>query len=212
MYIPTHFAQTDTATLHDFIRRHSFGILCTVRDGVPFASHLPFLLRTPDGEPPRLDAHMARANPQWRDAAGQEVLVVFPGPHAYVSPSWYEVENVVPTWNYATVHAYGTFELVEDAAELLAIVQETVRVYESAMPQPWRLDATSDYTRGMLRQIVGFHIRITRLEGKWKLNQNHPEERRRKVVRALEQRDGEDARAIAALMRQQLDGNSSTAP
>ena len=212
MYIPTHFAQTDLATLHDFIRRHSFGILCTVRDGEPFASHLPFLLRTPDGETARLDAHMARANPQWRDTDGQEVLVVFPGPHAYVSPSWYVSENVVPTWNYVAVHVYGTFEVVHELDELQAIVQETVQVYESAMPQPWQLDATSDYTRGLLKQIVGFRIRIRRIEGKWKLNQNHSEERRRKVVRALEQRGGEDATDIAAIMRQQFDGDSGASP
>jgi transcriptional regulator len=211
MYIPTHFAQTDSATLFEFIRRHSFGLLCTVRDGEPFASHLPFLLRT-EGEAIRLDGHMARANPQWRGAGGQQVLVVFSGPHAYVSPTLYETENVVPTWNYAAVHVYGTFETVEDSAELLGIVRDTVNLYEAAMPRPWRVDEASNYVRGMLRQIVGFRVRVGRVEGKWKLNQNHPEERRRKVVRALEQSAGEDARGIAALMREQLDGNPRERP
>jgi transcriptional regulator len=211
MYIPTHFAQTDQAALFEFIRRHSFGLLCTVRDGEPFASHLPFLLRA-EVEAVRLDGHMARANPQWRGADGQPVLVVFSGPHAYVSPTWYEADNVVPTWNYAAVHVYGTFETVEDPTELLAIVRDTVRVYEATMPRPWQIDEASDYVRGMLRQIVGFRVRVSRTEGKWKLNQNHPEERRRRVVRALEQRAGDDAREIAALMREQLDGRPGERP
>ena len=211
MYIPTHFAQTDPAALFAFIRRHSFGLLCTVRDGEPFASHLPFLLRA-EGEAVRLDGHMARANPQWPGAHGQPALVVFSGPHAYVSPSWYEAENVVPTWNYAAVHVYGTFESVEDPAELLGIVRDTVRVYDAAMPRPWQLDEASAYSRGMLRQIVGFRVRVGRIEGKWKLNQNHPEERRRKVVRALEQIAGDDAREVAALMREQLDGRPGERP
>jgi transcriptional regulator len=207
MYIPKHFAQTDPAVLFDFMRQHSFGMLCTLHEGEPFVSHLPFLLRTPEGETTRLDGHMARANPQWCDANGQEVLVVFPGPHVYVSPSWYEADNVVPTWNYVAVHAYGTFEVVENHDELLAIVRDMVNRYEGAQPQPWQFQTESDYARGMLRQIVGFRIRINRLEGKWKLNQNHSEERRRKVVTVLEQRGDDDSRAIAALMQEEL--NSS---
>jgi len=212
MYIPQAFAEADQGKLHGFIEAHSFGLLVSAHEGGPFASHLPFLLERDAGPHGTLVGHMARANPQWRHTDGRPVLAVFSGPHAYVSPSWYEAENVVPTWNYAAVHVYGTFESVEDPAELLGIVRDTVRVYEAAMPRPWQLDEASAYSRGMLRQIVGFRVRVGRIEGKWKLNQNHPEERRRKVVRALEQIAGDDAREVAALMREQLDGRPGERP
>ena len=210
MYIPSAFRADDRAALRDLIERHGFGTLVTVIDGAPFATHLPFVLDRGRGV---LLGHVARANPHWRAFDGAaEALVIFQGPHAYVSPSWYATGPAVPTWNYAAVHVYGTFESVEDPAELLGIVRDTVRVYEAAMPRPWQLDEASAYSRGMLRQIVGFRVRVGRIEGKWKLNQNHPEERRRKVVRALEQIAGDDAREVAALMREQLDGRPGERP
>src|SRR5207253_6440386 len=137
--------------------------------------------------------HLARANPQWRDLAGQTALAVFSGPHAYVSPSWYEAENVVPTWNYAAVHACGPVELVEGRDDLLEIVRRSVAVYEAGMPRPWVLNTTGPFVDRMIGQIVGFRLRIDRLEGKWKMSQNHPVERRKKVIRALEAQGGEDA-------------------
>ena len=201
MYIPRHFAETDAARLHDFIERYSFGLLVGDVDGHPFASHLPFLLERDVGPHGRLVGHMARANPQWRGADGREVLVVFSGPHAYVSPSWYGAEAVVPTWNYAAVHAYGTFRAVEEPVAVKAIVAATVRHYEGSRPAPWELDATADYVDRLTRHIVGFHIEVARLEGKWKMSQNHPAERRRKVIRALEARGDENGRDVAAIMR-----------
>src|SRR6266542_5687352 len=129
---------------------------------------------------------MARANPHWREAAGQTALAVFSGPHAYISPTWYESEQVVPTWNYLAVHAYGRVEVVEDKGVLLEIVQRSVRVYEQAMPRPWSFDPASTFVGRLLTQIVGFRIEVERIEGKFKLNQNHPAERRQKVVRALQ--------------------------
>src|SRR5262249_47198328 len=201
MYAPPPFPVSAPATLHDFIERHSFGLLASQVDGVPFASHLPFLLDRTAGPHGTLVGHMARANPQWREAAGQTALAIFAGPHAYISPSWYEAEQVVPTWNYTAVHAYGPVEVVENKAAVLDIVQRSVRVYERAMPRPWSFDASGTFAERMLGQIVGFRIEVEKIEGKWKLNQNHPIERRKKVVWALQQRDDENAQAIAALMQ-----------
>jgi transcriptional regulator len=198
MYLPSHFRQPDLAALHRLMRQRSFAVLCsTDEQGVPFASHLPLLL---DPTPPGvLVGHMARANPQWRHADGRPVLAVFSGPHVYVSPSWYEADEVVPTWNYVAVHAAGVFRAVHDRDALLRIVQETVAVYEGGRPRPWPLDPSA-YLDRMLRSIVGFRIVIERLEGKWKLSQNQPAERQAKVLRALRETPGEDAEAIADLM------------
>jgi len=204
MYVPAHFAVSDPAALHEFIERHSFGLLVTQLDGAPFATHLPLLLDRTAGPHGTLLGHVARANPQWREAAGQTALAIFSGPHAYVSPSWYEAENVVPTWNYTAVHAYGRVEVIEDHENLLDIVRRSVAVYEAAMPRPWSPDWSAPFVERLLKQIVGLRIEVERLEGKWKLNQNHPPARREKVIRALEQRSSEDALAIARLIRETL--------
>ena len=199
MYIPTVFQQTDQETLHRFIEEHSFALLCsTEADGTPFASHLPFLL-DPQGI---LIGHMARANPQWQHADGRRVLAIFSGPHAYISPTWYEAEAVVPTWNYAAVHVTGVFRAIHEPDALLRIVRDMIAVFEQGMPRPWQLGEANEYVERQLRAIVGFRIEIDRIEGKWKLNQNHPPERRERVMRALRQRGGEDALGIANLMEQ----------
>jgi transcriptional regulator len=207
MYIPTAFADLDLARLHDFIEQHSFGLLVTQVDGLPFATHLPFLLERTAGPNGTLVGHVARANPQWHEAAGQTALAIFSGPHTYVSPTWYESEQVVPTWNYTAVHAYGRIDVIEDTSALLEIVQRSVRFYEQAMPRPWSFDPSSTFVERLLEQIVGFRMEIEKIEGKWKLNQNHPVERRKKVVRALQRRDDENAQAIAALMQATLPGD-----
>ena len=204
MYVPAAFAEPDLSRLHDFIEQYGFGVLVSQNDGLPFASHLPFLLERAAGPHGTLVGHVARANPQWRQAAGQAALAIFSGPHAYVSPTWYEAEQVVPTWNYTAVHAYGPVQVMEDKGALVDIVREMVRVYEQAMPRPWSFDPTSTFAQRMLGQIVGFRIKIERIEGKWKLNQNHPVERRRKIMRALRQRDDANAQAVAALMEAML--------
>jgi transcriptional regulator len=203
MYVPAHFAETDTSKLHDFLRRESFALLTSRGPDGLFASHLPLLLDPAAGPHGSLFGHMARANPQWRQVIG-EVMAVFSGPHAYVSPSWYEEEGTVPTWNYVAVHAYGTFHLVEDEDELLAILRRSVDAYESPRPAPWPFDESAPHVSRMLKAIVGFRVEITRLEGKWKLSQNHSEARRRRVVQALSSRPDDDSKAIAALIQEAL--------
>lgn len=206
MYVPPHFAEFDPDTLHAFVERYSFGLLVTDVGGEPFATHLPFLLDRAAGPHGTLLGHVARANPQWQGLGGRPALAVFSGPHAYVSPTWYEAENVVPTWNYTAVHAYGRAELVEDRVELLELVRRTTDFYEAVMPRPWALDADSVFVDRLLPQIVGFRIPVERLEGKFKLNQNHPPARREKVARALEASGGADAREVAGLMRRMPPG------
>jgi transcriptional regulator len=204
MYVPAAFAESYLSKLHDFIEQNSFGLLVSQMAGLPFASHLPFLLERQTGPHGTLIGHLARANTQWVDAGGQTVLAIFSGSHAYISPTWYESEQVVPTWNYAAVHAYGQIQIIEDEPALLQIVERSVRFYEQAMPQPWSFDASTTFVKRMLGQIVGFRIEIERFEGKWKLNQNHPVERRRKVIAALRNQDDENSQSIAALMHETL--------
>ncbi|MCI0457772.1 MAG: FMN-binding negative transcriptional regulator [Gemmataceae bacterium] len=201
MYIPTAFNQPDRDTLHAFIEANSFALLCSTGEGgLPFASHLPLLLERSTAPLGVLVGHMARANPQWQQADGRPVLAVFSGPHTYISPSWYEAEGVVPTWNYVAVHVTGVLRAVHDRDALLRIVLDTVATYEGRRPTPWGVDGSAAYLDRLLKAIVGFRIEITGLEGKWKLSQNHPPERREKVIRALREQGGEDSEEIAGLM------------
>jgi transcriptional regulator len=203
VYIPASFAEPDTAKLQEFIRQNSFAILTSHGQDGLIASHLPLLLDADARPHGHLLGHMARANPQWRDIRG-EAMAIFLGPHAYVSPSWYEEGGTVPTWNYIAVHAYGRFQVVEERDGLLNILRRSVLTYESPRPEPWHFDESAPHVETMLKAIVGFRIEITRLEGKWKLSQNHPEEQRRKVIRALEVRPDGDSREIARLMSERL--------
>jgi transcriptional regulator len=204
MYNPKHFCADDIAQMHDLIRHHSFAILVTQHAGAPFATHLPFLLDARRGRHGTLLAHLARPNPQWHDlAAGQEALAIFQGPHAYISPSWYGVVPSVPTWNYAAVHASGTARIVDDPAELRAMLARLVDENESRFEQPWRMDLPEDYMDRMMRGVVGFEIAITRLEGKLKMSQNRSADDRRRVVDALE-RHGDHA--TAAMVEGALSG------
>lgn len=204
MYIPAPFDVSDQAALFAFAERHSFATLVTTHGDAPFATHLPLLLEREVGPKGTIVGHLARANPQWRDAASRTALVVYQGAHAYISPTWYAEPNTVPTWNYEAVHAYGSLTLVENPAELTALVTRMVDYYERSMPEPWRFDSAAPMVAGLIKQIVGFRIEVERWEGKAKLNQNHSRERRERVVAALEQLPGEDEQAIAARMRSQL--------
>jgi transcriptional regulator len=206
MYNPPLFKETDQGKLHDFIESHSFGLLVSAPGGIPVATHLPLLIERDTGPHGCLVGHVARANPQWQGLDGQQVLVVFSGPHVYVSPSWYEAENVVPTWNYVAVHAYGTFRLIEETDALTRILSASVATYEGSRPNPWFLDTSTAFFQNRLQEVVGFRVEISRLEGKWKLNQNHPQERREKVIRILEDSADQDAKEIARLMTERLRG------
>lgn len=198
MYIPTHFREDRPAVLHEIMQRNSFATLVSQSDGSMVASQLPFLI---DTERNALRSHMARGNPQWKELAARELMVIFQGPHAYISPSWYEAMPAVPTWNYATVHAYGTARLLEDGPALRAIVEETVRQHEEGRENPWRMEQLAEeYVQKLLRGIVGFEISITRLEGKLKLNQNRSEADARGVIEGLRAEGNTESAAVAEWM------------
>ncbi len=204
MYLPAAFQQPDLTRMFDAMEQYSFGLLTCQADDAPIAEQLPFLLDRQAGARGTLISHMARANPLCRHADGQPVLVVFSGPQAYISPTWYASENVVPTWNYVAVHAHGVFEPVFDTDEILDIVDQTVRRYEGGQAAPWRFDRSTDFARRLAQQVVGFRIELTRLEGKWKLSQNHTPERREGVIAGLRGQGDPQSQQIADLMQQTL--------
>ncbi|MGR9089421.1 MAG: FMN-binding negative transcriptional regulator [Gammaproteobacteria bacterium] len=200
MYSPPHFTETDAAALCALIVENNFAVLVSSVEGRTFGTHLPFLYRA---ESAMLTAHMARANPHWQAlaAAPEQALVIFQGPHEYVSPTWYG-EPGVPTWNYAAVHVYGSFELIEDPAEHRHVLDALTAHHEAGNMPPWRADFDAPPIAGMLRGTVAFNIRITALEGKFKLNQNRSAADRSRVIDALEAGGGDNARGVARLMRE----------
>lgn len=211
MVVPGHFRQDDVDALHAFMQQHSFAILTSVRDGVPFATHLPLLLDLDTGSNGSLIGHVARTNPHWEGLDGEKAMAIFHGPHAYVSPAWYQAPNLVPTWNYIAVHAIGRVQVIHDRARIREIVAQSVATYEagraaSTGEAPWELPDDSTVIEGMLGHIVGIQISIERLEGKWKLSQNHPVARRRQVIERLREGDA-SAKEVAGYMQAMLDGD-----
>lgn len=208
MYTPASFRQENPDELFGLIEHHSFAVLVAEQQGELVASHLPLLVDRAAGPLGQLQGHMARANSQWRELNGREVLAIFSGPHAYVSPTWYGAAPMVPTWNYLALHVTGRFELMEEDGAVLEVLQRMASKYEAAQPRPWSFDKDNDYERKLLKGIVGFRIAISRIEGKWKLGQNHSAEVRRSAAeQLLEQRDV-DAQAIGRLMLASLAAES----
>ena len=186
MYIPEHFSERRLPVLHDFIRANGFGVIVSQVDGVPFATHLPFLIDSSDGSQGTLKAHMARANPQWRAFRTDiQVLVIFSGLHNYISPNWYENEPAIPTWNYTAVHGYGVPRITEDE-NLAEAIARLIDANESHRDPSWSIDKAPPEVIGNLgKSIVAFDIPIDRLEGKFKLSQNRTAADREKVIANL---------------------------
>ena len=202
-YVPGHFRVEDAATLERFVAENGFATLVSTGPEGLWTSHVPLLIgRGSDGRL-RLEGHMARANAHWESLeSAAEVLAIFGGPHAYVSPSWYAHHPSVPTWNYAVVHARGKARIVEPEA-LPALLGRLTRKYEEGRPAPWRMeDLPADFTPRLLAAIVGFEIAVERLEGKFKLSQNRRPADLEGVIAALE-REGQGA--LAALVREHAD-------
>jgi transcriptional regulator len=203
VYLPPAFTERRPNVLMAHIERYDFGLLVTNGPEGLVASHIPFLIER-DGDQMHLHGHLARPNPQVTDLArGGEVLAIFHGPHAYISPNWYATAPSVPTWNYADVHAYGTVRLVEDDEWLRRFLARLSARHEARNPAPWRMqDLPRDYVEIMLKGIIGLDIAVTRLEGKYKLSQNRPAVDRPVVIDALEAQSDPDAQAVARLMRE----------
>jgi transcriptional regulator len=178
MYVASNFDEARLDVLHALISDHPLGTLVTTAPGGLCADHIPFEIGAPTPEAPFgvLRAHVARANPLWQ-LAGMPVLAVFQGPSGYVSPAFYEEKaisgKVVPTWDYAVVHAHGTLRAIEDPAWLLALLERLTTTHEATRARPWAVrDAPPEYVDKLLRAIVGIEIPIARVQGKWKLSQN----------------------------------------
>ena len=183
MYIPSFNRIEEREKIDAFIHAYGFATVVTERNDAPWASHLPVLLDEAAGV---LRSHMARANEQWKHFASEkEVLCIFHGPHAYISPSWYVQQHAVPTWNYAAVHVYGTPRIVDERDALRQIVFDTTAKYEALMPEPRQLPLSEQEIDGMLKAIVGFTIAITHVEAKFKLGQNRSAEDRAGTVAGL---------------------------
>jgi transcriptional regulator len=207
MYVPAHFEETRPEVLGRLIHDHPLAALVTLgRDGLS-ANHIPLELDPEPAPLGTLRGHVARANPVWRDFSRDvEVLAIFQGPQAYISPAWYETKKetgkVVPTYNYIVVHAYGPLRIVEDRAWLRALVERLTNRHEAERPEPWKVtDAPAGYIEQMLGAIIGVEIPLTRLVGKWKVSQNRPAVDRDGVVSALGEMDDQDARAMSALVK-----------
>jgi len=215
MYVPEAFRLDDRARAAEVMRTFDFALLVTAPEGRAQASHLPFIYEPDEGPEGTLYAHMARPNPQWRDfaalaASGGEALVIFQGPHSYISPTWYGGETPqVPTWNYVAVHAYGLPAVIEDAGETRALLDRLVAVQEASLTPSWSTAGLSEkFLDGMQRGLVAFRIPVSRLEAKAKLSQNKPASQLAAATAAVEQSKDALARATGAWMRRALEEKS----
>lgn len=186
MYIPAANRVDDKTRINSFIQANGFATVVTQNNGRLYASHLPVLFDEAEEGHGVLRSHMARANEQWRHfESSEEMLCIFHGPHSYISPSCYVMQETVPTWNYAVVHVYGMAKVVEDAALLREIVTDTTAKYESHRPIPWKITLPDAALAAMLNAIVGFTIQIMRIEAKFKLGQNRSQADQSGMLRDL---------------------------
>jgi transcriptional regulator len=208
MYIPQSFEERDVAILHALVRSHPLGIWVTPANGELVVNHIPFILDSTHEPFGMLRGHVARANAVWKAASTQvESVVVFQGPQSYITPSWYPAKQehgkVVPTWNYAVVHAHGMPRVIDDTEWLRRLVEELTNVHESTRAIRWRVsDAPSTYIDAQLRAIVGIEIPIARLVGKWKASQNRSLSDRRGVVAGLNENGDDASQQMARLVQE----------
>lgn len=210
MYLPRHYEQADVEVLHQLLLAYPFGALVTLGQNGLEANHIPFLVHRDPAPYGTLHGHIARANPLWQGLSPDvQGLVIFQGPQTFVSPSWYPSKKatakVVPTWNYAVVHARGNIRVIDDPAWLRAHVEELTNRHEAGRPTPWKVtDAPPDYIQRMIGAIVGLAIPIAQLTGKWKVSQNRPPKDREGVIDGLRREGTDAATAMASLVHQAL--------
>jgi transcriptional regulator len=202
VYIPEFNRQEDRAATLAFMRANPFAILVSNVDGVPFATHLPVLIEDA-GDQIVVRSHMAKANPHWKSMKeGEESLVIFHGPHAYISPALYEIRESVPTWNYATVHAYGEPALFSDEKSLKETLNQMINAFDSSYMSRWS-DLSDEYRSRMMKHIVGFEIKVKRVEAKFKLSQNRTKGEQARVIQSLNQSKDSNISGVAELMQQE---------
>ena len=202
MYIPKHFTEPDTAEMEALVREFSFATLISVKDNLPWATHIPLELITDENGHWFLHGHVARANEQWKNFENNpDILAIFMGPHAYISPSWYNHKNV-PTWNYRAVHAYGKVRIVE-GDELQNMLRKLMARYENANAEkPQGYDEIPSRTLEIdLRGVVGFEIKVERLEATRKLSQSRDAESHENIIEQLKKSEAYNSKRIAKDMR-----------
>lgn len=202
MYVPPSFKINEPKKLIAFMHDHSFAALVSNQAGVPVASHLPLRCFADDDNRITLVGHMARANPQWKQFDGEnELLIIFQGPHSYISPTWYSDPPSVPTWNYTAIHAYGTPTIISDNDRVVALLAETVEFYEQGFDSSSSDELPANERAELIKAIVAFEIKVTRIEGMYKLGQNRSDEDRQRVHDALMKSSRQKAIELAELMR-----------
>lgn len=200
MYIPKQFLLDDTAKLISFMKTYSFGLMITAENNSPTATHLPFIIEQRENDLYLL-SHVAKANPQWKSFKNNvSILVVFSGPHAYISPSNYKTLENVPTWNYTAVHVYGTAQLLEGENQKQALLEHTIHTYEQAYQNQWQL-LSNNYKNKLMNEIVAFEIKVKELEGKFKLSQNKLPEEKDKIIQSLEYSDNPKENELGIFMK-----------
>ena len=202
MYIPEFNRQPDRSTAVAFMTANPFAILVSNVDAIPFATHLPLLVDQV-GDQIVVEGHMAKANAHWKSMKeGDDSLVIFHGPHAYISPSLYEIRESVPTWNYAAVHVYGEPTLFADEACLKETLDRMINTFESSYMAQWS-ELGNEYQSRMMKHIVGFEIKVTRLEAKFKLSQNRTKGEQARVMQSLHESKDSNISGVAELMQQE---------
>jgi transcriptional regulator len=201
VYIPEFNRQEDRSAILAFMRANPFAILVSNADAIPFATHLPLLVDEA-GDHLVVKGHMAKANTHWRSMKeGQESLVIFHGPHAYISPSLYEIRESVPTWNYAAIHVYGQPTLFSDEERLRETLHQMINTFDSSYMRQWS-ELSDEYRSRMMKHIVGFEIKAKRLEAKFKLSQNRTRGEQTQVIQSLAESKDSNTSGTAELMQQ----------
>ncbi len=202
MYIPKDFLVEDRAEILRFMRAHSFAIIVSAAAGLPMATHMPVVIARE--EPLTLWSHIALANPQWKTfERAREVLVIFQGPHAFISPAYYNTKQSVPTWNYTAVHAYGTPKILADDQSKLAVLAAAFESTEPAARRQWD-EASEDYRKKLLGEMMAFEIAVTRLEGKYKLSQNRAHDEQVRIAESLSKESDTLVGGIGKMMKRNL--------
>jgi transcriptional regulator len=202
MYIPPYFREQDESKLIEFMQAHNFANLISCMNNSPLATHLPFVIEKRQDKL-FLISHMAKANPQWESFTDNQLLIIFQGPHAYISPSNYEKQQNVPTWNYIAVHAYGNAKIIDDPKEVWSLMERTITNFEDKFMEQWK-NLSPEYVNGMLKAIVAFEIEVTKLDGKFKLSQNKTRNEQAKIISSFEKSDDSIQKEIAEEMRKKF--------
>lgn len=202
MYIPPKFKLKDEPQIRDYIRQYPFATLITAANNHPIATHLPFIIEQ-EGDQWYLLSHMAKANPQWKLLETHSPLIIFQEPHAYISPTYYDKEENVPTWNYIAVHVYGTVELLTESDEAIEVLEKTISVFEEGFQEQWE-NLAADYKKRLLNGLVAFRIKIQNLEAKEKLSQNKTTKEQHQISEGLLGSLDNSAQQLGEIMKNKL--------